>query len=248
MPTPTAPSRPLTCPGCGAAAEPHAARCGYCNARLATVACPHCFAPMFAGSRHCTHCGTRAARAEQQGETEQRCPHCREAMRVVQIGALRTLECAQCDGLWVDAEAFERLCADGESQGAVLQWEEEHPVGASMRQPVRYRPCPSCGKFMNRVNFGRISGVVLDVCRKHGAFFDRSELHGVVTFLRSGGLERSRARERERLVEEQRRLAARQAGERAGALLRPAPIFDDGLPASMRLDFATLVRMFGALG
>ena len=72
---------------------------------------------------------------------------------------LRSVVIKGMEGLWVEAGTFERLCADGESQAAVLQWEQRHPAGSSLRQPVRYRPCPSCGKFMNRVNFGRISGV-----------------------------------------------------------------------------------------
>lgn len=245
MPAPS--SSLLSCPGCGAPAAPDATRCGYCSARLATVACPHCFAPMFVGSRHCALCGTRAARRE-AGAARQRCPHCREAMHGVRIGALETLECGRCDGLWVDAEAFEQLCADGEAQAAVVQWQQEHPPHAPAREPVRYRPCPACGKFMNRVNFARISGVILDVCRQHGAFFDRRELHGVVAFLRSGGLERSRAREREELAEERRRLAATQAADRVGALLRPAPLPRDEALARVRLDFASLVRFFTLLG
>ena len=248
LPTMRPPSRPLSCPGCGAAAEPDATRCGYCSARLATVACPHCFAPTFVGSRHCAQCGTRAARQEEQA-AEQRCPACRDPMQVVRIGALETLECARCEGLWLEAAAFERLCADGEAQAAALQWEQAHPPGASMRLPVRYRPCPSCGKFMNRVNFGRISGVVLDVCRTHGAFFDRSELHGVIAFVRGGGLERSRQQQREQLAEEQRRLAARQAGERMASLVGPKVVLRDELQsAGVRLDFETLIRVFGAIG
>lgn len=247
MPTPAPPVRPLSCPGCGAAADPDATRCGYCSARLATVACPHCFAPTFVGSRHCAQCGTRAARREEQA-AEQRCPHCREAMRVVRIGALETLECGRCEGLWLEAATFERLCADGEAQAAVVQWEQQHPPGSSFRQAVRYRPCPSCGKFMNRVNFGRISGVVLDVCRTHGAFFDRSELHGVIAFVRGGGLERSRRQQREQLAEEQRRLLARQVGERVAGLVGPKAAFADELPAGARLDFETLIRVLGGMG
>jgi hypothetical protein len=59
---------------------------------------------------------------------------------------------------------------------------------------------------MNRVNFARYSGVIMDVCKEHGTFFDRDELRRIVTFIRGGGLDRARDRERERLVEEQQRL------------------------------------------
>jgi Zn-finger nucleic acid-binding protein len=59
---------------------------------------------------------------------------------------------------------------------------------------------------MNRVNFARYSGVIMDVCKEHGTYFDRDELRRIVTFIRGGGLEKSRERQRERLVEEQQRL------------------------------------------
>jgi hypothetical protein len=65
--------------------------------------------------------------------------------------------------------------------------------------------------MMNRVNFAHGSGVILDVCRAHGTFFDRDELHRVVTFIQDGGLERARVREREAFKEEERRLRALQA-------------------------------------
>ena len=70
---------------------------------------------------------------------------------------------------------------------------------------------------MNRVNFASGAKVVLDICREHGTFFDRDELHRVVTFIQGGGLERARAREREALKEEQARLRALQRPRAAAA-------------------------------
>lgn len=73
------------------------------------------------------------------------------------------LECPSCDGVWVDATLFEKLCADRESQAAVLHRDARaQPV--DLGGPVRYRPRVRCGRMMNRVNFGRISGAVVDVC------------------------------------------------------------------------------------
>ena len=241
------PSRLLSCPGCGAAADPEATRCGYCDARLATVACPHCFAPMFVGSRHCGQCGTRAARTD-AGAARRECPHCRTAMAAVRIGALDTAECPRCDGLWLDAETFERLCASGEAQAAVLQWERGRAPTLSLREPVRYRRCPACRQFMNRMNFARISGVIIDVCRKDGVFFDRSELHQVIAFIRGGGLERSRDRKRQEMAEEERRLRAAQQGEFLRFALGPKVVFKDELPSGARLEFETLLRIFGSNG
>jgi Zn-finger nucleic acid-binding protein len=42
---------------------------------------------------------------------------------------------------------------------------------------------------MTRMNFGRHSGIVVDVCRSHGTWFDRGELDAVLEFVRAGGIE-----------------------------------------------------------
>ncbi len=42
---------------------------------------------------------------------------------------------------------------------------------------------------MSRMNFGTRSGIILDVCRTHGTWFDRGELEAVLSFVREGGLE-----------------------------------------------------------
>jgi len=58
---------------------------------------------------------------------------------------------------------------------------------------------------MNRSNFGRQSGFVLDVCRVHGVWFDAEELDGVLRWVVRGGEKRAEERERE----EQRNAAMR---------------------------------------
>ena len=64
---------------------------------------------------------------------------------------------------------------------------------------------------MNRVNFGRLSGTVVDVCRGHGTFLDAGELHAIATFIEAGGIDRMRQREIEDLKDERRRLQAQAA-------------------------------------
>ena len=71
---------------------------------------------------------------------------------------------------------------------------------------------------MNRENFGRRSGVVVDVCKAHGVWFDAGELGEVVGFVMRGGLDETRRRELEDAREELRRRRAEfgESGPEAG--------------------------------
>jgi Zn-finger nucleic acid-binding protein len=74
---------------------------------------------------------------------------------------------------------------------------------------------------MTPMNFGRRSGVIIDVCRAHGTWFDRGELDAVLDFVGSGGIEPDvEGRERsEELTPEARRLVKEaEAAMRAEAL------------------------------
>jgi Zn-finger nucleic acid-binding protein len=128
-------------------------------------------------------------------------------MAQVMLGDLPILECAACDGLWVGAADFERICANREAQAAVLERRPSSQPPASRSAPIHYRPCVVCRKMMNRVNFGRMSGTVIDVCRGHGTFLDAGELHAIATFIMNGGLDLARQREKDDLDEERHRLA-----------------------------------------
>lgn len=52
---------------------------------------------------------------------------------------------------------------------------------------------------MNRLNFAKCSGVIVDVCKGHGTWFDRDELSAIVQFIRGGGLEVSRQKEKKEI-------------------------------------------------
>jgi Zn-finger nucleic acid-binding protein len=204
----------LQCPTCGAAATADSTACAYCKARLATVACPSCFGMVFVGTRFCPHCGARGARttADDVGAADLPCPRCRVPLVAVEVGAAAVRECGACAGVWVDAETFGRITAEREQQAAVLAsvGGSGQPVRGTPADAVRYGPCPQCGKLMNRVNFARYSGVVVDVCKGHGTWFDADELRRVVEFIRSGGLDMAREKERIARDEEMRRLRALQ--------------------------------------
>jgi Zn-finger nucleic acid-binding protein len=131
-------------------------------------------------------------------------------MHWIRVGNVDLLECASCDGTWIEAAAFDKLCTQREQQAAIAHTavaaKPSTAPAPSTPGQVRYRPCPQCGRMMNRQNFGRLSGTIVDTCSGHGTFLDRGELHHVVKFILDGGFSRMRQAELERIKEEQRRL------------------------------------------
>lgn len=164
---------------------------------------------MFAGSRFCAHCGAEAEREVVDDGRTLKCPRCREDMQALQLGSTFAHECAQCGGLWLDPGSLQKLAnAREETAGVVSVLAARVPLSTASPDVVRYIPCPCCDKLMNRSNFARSSGVILDVCKEHGVWLDRGELQRVLGFIESGGLAVARERERQELIEEQRRLTA----------------------------------------
>jgi Zn-finger nucleic acid-binding protein len=117
-------------------------------------------------------------------------------------------ECKRCEGLWLDVESFRTICEERESHSFILGEAGlvVPPEGFPIEQ-VRYIPCPSCSQLMQRVNFAKCSGVVVDVCREHGTWVDKMELQRIVQFIRNGGMSKARQKQLEDLEEKRRRLA-----------------------------------------
>jgi len=153
---------------------------------------------MFAGSQFCPHCGARAAAAVDDGGLALPCPSCNASMKPVRIGTTPMQQCEACGGSWLTTDVFTALCTDREAQGTVMS-----AFGAAAPAPtvrlgeVRYRRCAACQHMMNRTNFGRVSGIVIDLCKGHGVWFDPGELQGILRFVATGGLERMRESEAE---------------------------------------------------
>src|SRR3954454_22692482 len=204
----------LNCPNCGAGVASDSIQCEFCQTRLKTVACPNCLGLMFFGSKFCGHCGAQAVSADVT-ETQDlgNCPRCRVALKHLQIDKIGLRECEHCGGVWSEAETFEKICLDREEQSAALTFFENRARVAPSSTPVRYIPCPQCKQLMNRSNFARSSGVIVDLCKEHGVWFDAGELPKIIEFIESGGLARAREKEkidldneRQKIREERRQL------------------------------------------
>ena len=200
----------LNCPNCGAAISSDSPQCQYCESKLATVACASCFGMMFTGSKHCPHCGAVAVDATLAQLSILKCPRCKIDMSSVKVGGDAMRECETCGGLWLDVQTFDRICASRQEQSAVLGGASITPARHLNlnADPLRvsYVPCPQCNQLMNRINFARCSGVIVDVCKGHGTWFDREELREIVEFIRSGGMDLSRQKEKREIEFERQQL------------------------------------------
>lgn len=191
------------------------------------MACPTCFGLTMIGSKFCSHCGAIAAPLEiALNDPSIECPRCRKRLETVKVAGTTLHTCKRCDGVWVKADTFEHICADREKSSAVLTFFNKRTLKADSLTKINYVPCPDCNQLMNRNNFAKVSGVVVDICKQHGVWFDLDELPAIIEFIRKGGMERSRQREmdelkneREKLRDERRRVASADHGLGLGAAM-----------------------------
>lgn len=175
------------------------------------MACPSCLGLMFVGTRFCGHCGEEMVRAETpEGEELGDCPRCKVRLDLLQIAEISVRECARCDGLWADVGTFERLCAEREERSAVLGFIGSREPKAPPAAKISYVPCPDCGQLMNRSNFARASGVIIDICKAHGVWFDAGELPRIIEFIQKGGMDAARQKEKFEIEEQRKRLREEQ--------------------------------------
>ena len=96
-------------------------------------------------------------------------------------------QCLRCHGVWVERELIERLekamASDPPSAvGLPAEARGLPPPNQSLARDF-HLPCAVCDALMD-VKAG--GGVVLDVCREHGIWFEAGELEPFVTWVRAG--------------------------------------------------------------
>jgi Zn-finger nucleic acid-binding protein/ribosomal protein L40E len=194
------------CGSCGALLPEDADACAYCRARVTSegelsLICPECYARNSRDSRFCTACGVEfRPRPLPEAAKELSCVRCGTPMPSRSVADVFVCECSGCHGLWIPGDRFDRLV-----ERAVEAWEkapESLEVHAPRRtggnpatERVQYRKCPECGRAMDRRNYRRTSGVIIDRCHEHGTWLDADELERIAGFIKSGGLERAKAAE-----------------------------------------------------
>jgi Zn-finger nucleic acid-binding protein len=179
------------CPVCGAPVKVGATACDFCSSELLTVRCAGCFVLNAAQGLRCSGCGRELGLEPLSLPSELTCPDCAQLLTGYSGSSGLLAECGACRGQFVEHALLKDLL---ERREVYHGHGPEPPRANPLDRPVRYLPCPSCKTVMNRKNFGDSSGIVVDVCARHGMWFDHGELPRVLAFVEAGGLERARRR------------------------------------------------------
>jgi Zn-finger nucleic acid-binding protein len=200
----------VRCSACGAPRQNQSASCSFCDSgftlheRDLHTICPRCLARISDQARYCHSCALPIApQAEAGCPTGFGCPACggerKLTARRLTPSELSVLECGSCAGLWVGSEVFEQIASKAEEVRRAVDalgtnGADSDPEPLERIDPNRplYRPCAVCGALMNRRNYGRKSGVIVDTCSRHGVWFDDGELARILAWLQSGGAQRAR--------------------------------------------------------
>jgi len=187
------------CGSCGAGIRQEAKTCQYCGSEIVrepnehSLICPECYARCADDSRFCTSCGVgfQPEPVRIEGH-ELPCPACSTLMPPRQISGVGVNECLSCYGLWAPGESFDVLVGraiDARQQASPAELRALKPRVAGSnpaRQGVQYRNCPECDRHMARRNYRKKSGVIIDLCTKHGVWLDADELEQIAGFILSG--------------------------------------------------------------
>ncbi|MEK6777527.1 MAG: zf-TFIIB domain-containing protein [bacterium] len=159
-----------------------------------TKKCRHCKKDVNIKYTVCPLCGGDIP--EKADSLPPECPRCKKPLEPLIMDEDEYDLCPECGGLWLDRLEFHRATRESTVYREVTIKKEY------MREPSKdsagYIPCVRCGKLMIRENFGKISGVLIDQCGKHGVWLDGGELEKIRHFIADGGLEKSQDREIEK--------------------------------------------------
>jgi Zn-finger nucleic acid-binding protein len=193
------------CPWCRRAVDASANRCRHCARKFGVPRCESCGGAIDPSAEFCAHCNVPIVHRGEPRALAVTCPVCTVPLGEQVVGQGIVLACHVCQGVFLTHELLDHWTADRARNAPDDLPEVPHVIADGS---IRYRRCARCAGYMNRVNFGPGSGIILDVCKSDGVWFDGGELKSAVAFARSGRLDEARARrarEKEALEGQRRR-------------------------------------------
>jgi Zn-finger nucleic acid-binding protein len=119
------------------------------------------------------------------------CPRCGGRLVDASMQVALVLDCGGCGGVFVPSGVIEALTKP-ENERLRLAFPKRERADESAE--VRYLKCPVCERLMNRVDFVKGSGIIVDVCKDDGIWFDAGEVNAMIELVESGGLAAAKQR------------------------------------------------------
>lgn len=144
----------------------------------------------------CCSCGAELPAADDDDALAPgppRCPRCGTALQRRRIDDIVIDECTSCLGVFLEHAAIKYVIDDTARERAqalldALPRAALHPLPRTGEK--MYVPCPVCQVVMNRRLYAAGSGIIIDVCRGHGTFFDAGELPRMIELVLAGGVDK----------------------------------------------------------
>jgi Zn-finger nucleic acid-binding protein len=219
----------VCCSHCGAPRTEGALSCAYCGAdftlheRDLDTVCPHCMARVSNSAKFCQFCGAAIhpeAAAEEKSQYD--CPSCGEGHLLTSraVGRVTAMECQRCGGLWMTHDDFKLLTEKAANEGLNIEPREAPAIAraAQVDTPpsnggLHYRQCVVCKQLMVKQNYGHASGVVIDVCGRHGVWLEADALPRIIQWVQAGGLTRSNEQLSQQLTDDEARQKSKATAE-----------------------------------
>lgn len=148
--------------------------------------CSKCGRPEGQGRPTCFYCGGQVV--ELGGHhLPLKCPRCSASLEAQILDGVELDICMDCGGAWYDREELEQRLTQASSESEDSEDGDSKPDW--QRSDQIYLSCPKCSKPMNRMNFGRGSGIIIDMCGPHGLFLDSGEFEAISAYQGSGDAE-----------------------------------------------------------
>jgi Zn-finger nucleic acid-binding protein len=163
-------------------------RCKSCSAPLHGIICDYCGARNNVDLGHFKPLNVRPNQVRP-------CPVCHSNLSTIDVGTKVPFlieRCESCYGLFFDKEELETMIEHSVkgSRNVDLKLLQELTENPRYVDVIVYRRCPICRKHMQRKNYGRRSGVIMDQCMEHGIWLDPGELKHIMEWVKAGGLKK----------------------------------------------------------
>lgn len=120
------------------------------------------------------------------------CPRCGDALTQEDMDGTAALMCPACHGMFFPAAGLETVlnklratCDPTDAESALKEFKDR--FRRELPESMRYKQCPVCDQPMIRQNYGRVSGVITDVCSDHGTWVDGQAFAELADFIVRGG-------------------------------------------------------------